>query len=75
MAKNLIEQEALATYQNFVAMRDEIDSGSRGWGDLAEFFTTDAVYIDPAWGRQETRSGIRQFFIDSMAGLTGFGWS
>jgi hypothetical protein len=70
-----IAREALATYQRFVAMRDEIDAGNRGWGDLAEFFTDDAVYIDPAWGRIEGRPAIREFFVKSMAGLTGYGWS
>lgn len=69
------ENEAREIYARFVQVRDEIDEGKRGWGDLADFFTDDAVYIDPAWGRQETREGIRQFFIDSMAGLTGYGWT
>ena len=49
--------------------------GRRGWGELAEFFTPDAVYIDPAWGRIEGREAIREFFVKSMAGLTGHGWS
>jgi ketosteroid isomerase-like protein len=70
-----LEQEALDTYARFVAMRDEVDTGGRGWADLAEFFTEDAAYIDPAWGRIEGREGIRKFFVDSMAGLTGHGWS
>jgi ketosteroid isomerase-like protein len=70
-----IAREALATYARFVALRDEIDAGRRGWGELAEFFTPDAVYIDPAWGRIEGREAIREFFVKSMAGLTGHGWS
>ncbi len=70
-----IAREALATYARFVALRDEIDAGHRGWGDLAGFFTADAVYIDPAWGRIEGREAIREFFVKSMAGLTGHGWS
>ncbi len=68
------EQEALDTYARFVAQRDEVDEGTRGWADLADFFTEDAAYIDPAWGRIEGREGIRKFFVDSMAGLTGHGW-
>lgn len=75
MDKKSIENEARETYNRFVKVRDEIDAGKREWGELADFFTEDAVYVDPAWGRQETREGIRQFFIDSMAGLTGHGWS
>jgi len=73
--KQQIEQEALETYRRFVATRDTVDSGECGWDVMADFFTEDAVYIDPAWGRQEGRETIRQFFLDSMAGLTGHGWS
>ena len=73
--KQSIEKEALATYERFVAQRDRVDLGEICWADLADFFTEDAVYIDPAWGRQEGRETIRQFFVDSMAGLTGYGWS
>ena len=74
-SKENTEKAALETYERFVAMRDKVDIGECGWDQMAEFFTEDAVYIDPAWGRQETREGIRQFFVDSMAGLTGHGWS
>jgi len=70
-----IEQEALDTYTRFVAVRDEIDLGNESWAALADFFTEDAAYIDPAWGRIEGRDAIRKFFVDSMAGLTGYGWS
>lgn len=73
--KKTIEAEAQETYNRFVAVRDKIDIGEASWSDLADFFTEDGVYIDPAWGRQETREGIRAFFIESMAGLTGHGWS
>ena len=74
-SKQEIEREAKETYQRFVAMRDDIDAGVHGWDKLADFFTEDAVYIDPAWGRQETREGIGKFFVASMAGLTGHGWT
>jgi ketosteroid isomerase-like protein len=73
--KKQIEQEALDTYHRFVATRDKVDCGACGWDVMADYFTEDAVYIDPAWGRQEGRETIRQFFLDSMAGLTGHGWS
>ena len=46
-----LEIEARETYARFVAARDEVDSGRKRWSDLADFFTEDAVYIDPAWGR------------------------
>ena len=70
-----IAREAVATYQRFVARRDEIDAGTQKWSSLADFFTEDAVYCDPAWGRVEGRDEIREFFERSMAGLTGHGWS
>lgn len=70
-----VEREALATYDKFVAMRDEIDVGNKPWSALADFFTEDAAYIDPAWGRIDGRENIRAFFEKSMAGLTGHGWS
>jgi SnoaL-like domain len=70
-----IEREALETYERLVAVRDEIDAGDKPWTALADFFTEDAVYIDPAWGRIEGLANIREFFVKSMAGLTGYGWS
>jgi len=75
IASSPIETEALATYARFVALRDEIDLGKQPWARLADFFTEDAAYIDPAWGRVEGREAIRRFFEESMAGLTGHGWS
>ena len=73
--KKQVEKEAQETYDRFVAMRDRVDAGEIGWDGMADFFTDDAAYIDPAWGRQEGRETIRQFFVDSMSGLTGHGWS
>jgi len=70
-----IERESREAYERFVALRDQIDVGKAAWSQLADFFTEDAAYIDPAWGRIEGREGIREFFEQSMAGLTGYGWS
>jgi hypothetical protein len=70
-----IEEEALETYARLALLRDEIDGGRKLWADLADFFTEDAAYIDPAWGRVEGREAIRRFFEESMTGLTGYGWS
>ena len=75
MTSKAIEKEALETYARLVALRDEIDVGQKLWSDLADFFTEDAAYIDPAWGRIEGREAIRRFFEESMTGLTGYGWS
>ena len=63
-----VAREALETYDRFVARREEIDRGEERWSSLADFFTEDAAYIDPAWGRIEGREGIRTFFEESMAG-------
>jgi len=70
-----IEREARETYERLVAVRDEIDEGKKPWSVLADLFTEDAVYIDPAWGRIDGQDAIRDFFVKSMAGLTGYGWS
>ncbi len=75
MSSTDIETEALETYKRFVATRDEIDRNEKPWSALADFFTEDAAYIDPAWGRIDGRESIRNFFLESMAGLTGHGWS
>ena len=72
--KTSAEQEALDTYRRFVALRERIDAGEATWDMLADFFTEDAAYIDPAWGRIEGRENIREFFVKSMQGLTGNGW-
>lgn len=69
-----VEQEALQAYARFVARRDEVDEGKQPWSVMADFFTEDAAYIDPA-GRVEGRENIRAFFEWSMIGLTGHGWS
>ncbi len=62
--------EAKAAYLAYVAGREEVAAGRRTWGDLgAEFFTDDAVFIDPAWGRVEGRDAIVAFMDESMAGL------
>lgn len=70
-----IATEALQTYARFVATRNEIDEDAKPWSALADYFTEDAAYIDPAWGRIDGRESIREFFEASMAGLTGHGWS
>ena len=54
----------------YLELRRAIDRGEGSWADFARFFTEDAVYVDPAWGRIEGRSEIvRLVFSDAMAGL------
>jgi ketosteroid isomerase-like protein len=63
-------EEIEATMERYVAVRENIDAGKGTWRDLAQFFTDDAVFIDPAWGRVE---GIEEMkatvFGDAMVGL------
>lgn len=56
----------------YVALRERIEDGDAYWTDLAELFTDDAVYIDPAWGRVEGIDELRTFFGESMLGLEGW---
>jgi ketosteroid isomerase-like protein len=52
-----------------VRTRDAIDAGELPWVALADYFTEDATFIDPAWGRMKGRDAIRDFMERSMAGL------
>jgi len=62
--------EAKAAYHRYAAGREAVGRGERTWSSLAEeFFTEDAVFIDPAWGRVEGREAITTFMDESMAGL------
>ena len=70
---NHSKQEILETYDRYVKARDEAEAGTKGWDALAEFFTEDATFIDPAWGRVTGIAEITKFLAESMAGLEG--WS
>ena len=63
------EEEIRATYERYVATRDRVEAGELGWDALAAFFTDDATFIDPAWGRVEGIAAIREFLVESMVGL------
>jgi ketosteroid isomerase-like protein len=64
-----LEDEAREAYARFVARRNEIEAGTRPWSSLADFFTDDAVFMDPAWGRTQGKAKIVTFLDRSMAGL------
>ena len=51
------------------SIRAKANAGEVGWDALADMFTQDATFIDPAWGRFKGRKSIRQFMRDSMRGL------
>ena len=62
--------EVQAALERYLAVRDAINAGKGTWSDLAQFFTDDAVFIDPAWGRVEGIEEMKQsVFGDAMVGL------
>lgn len=62
--------EIEATMARYLEVRAAIDAGRGTWADLAAFFTEDAVFIDPAWGRVEGLDEMRRtVFGDAMDGL------
>ena len=63
------EDEIRAAYRSYVETRDRIDRGELPWSALDQFFTEDAVFSDPAWGRVEGLDNVRKFWMESMAGL------
>lgn len=61
--------EVQAAVDAYVALRRRIDAGEGEWSELADHFTDDVVFIDPAWGRVEGNDELRTFFVESMIGL------
>ena len=59
-------QRALDAHRRINARADAREVGREA---LAEMFTEDATFIDPAWGRFTGREDIRRFMRDSMQGL------
>ena len=64
--------ELLEAYTRYVALRGRAEAGEVGWEALAEHFSEDAWFSDPAWGRVEGRRAIAIFMAESMAGLEGW---
>jgi ketosteroid isomerase-like protein len=67
------EQEAVESYRRYVAQREQCVAGKAPWSTIGEWFTEDAVFIDPAFGRVEGRDEIAAFMDRSMVGFEG--WS
>ena len=61
--------EVEAVVERYCDVRRRIDAGELPWDSLAQFFTDDCVYIDPAWGRVEGIGPVSEFFEESMRGL------
>lgn len=61
--------EVQAAVDAYCALRRRIDAGEADWPAMAELFTDDATYIDPAWGRVDGIDAIRAFMAESMRGL------
>jgi ketosteroid isomerase-like protein len=62
--------EVQSTIERYLAVRDGINAGNGTWRDLAQFFTDDAVFIDPAWGRVEgIEAMLATVFGEAMVGL------
>lgn len=66
------KEEILDTHQRLIDLRGRVVGGERPWGDLADFFTEDGTFVDPAWGRIDGRENIRAFMNESMQGLEGW---
>ncbi len=69
---NFPRAEIQQTHDRYVALRDRVEAGEQPWSALAEFFTEDATFIDPAWGRVQGREAICEFMTNSMTGLEGW---
>jgi ketosteroid isomerase-like protein len=71
-APGFSRDEVKAAYDAVVEARSRCERGELGWDALADFFTEDAVFVDPAWGRVRGRGAIRRFLVESMSGLEGW---
>ncbi len=61
--------EVRAAVDAYVELRARIGRQEATWTDMAQIFTEDAVYIDPAWGRIQGNDQLCEFFDESMRGL------
>jgi len=61
--------EVRASVDAYLDLRNRIEAGDATWTDLADLFTDEVVYIDPAWGRIQGVDEVRTFMDESMRGL------
>ena len=65
--------EVEGAVQRYLALRTACSAGEQPWTALAECFTDDMVFVDPAWGRVEGIENVRTELLDTaMAGLDGW---
>lgn len=64
-----LEKEVLATWEKYLSIRHAAEKGEAQWCEIADLFTEDAEFYDSSWGRHQGRENLRQFLIDSMAGI------
>jgi hypothetical protein len=64
-----LAREARAAWSEYAAVRNRINAGELRWAELARFFTEDAAFIDPAWGRVDGIDRVIAFLDESMSGL------
>jgi ketosteroid isomerase-like protein len=62
-------EEIEEVHGRYLKVRVKCEAGEVPWSALAEFFTDDAYFVDPAWGRIDGIEAIRTFMDESMAGL------
>ena len=66
------EQQALDAYDRLVETCKRAEAGEVSWQALADHFTEEATFLDPAWGRIQGIAEIQKFMSESMAGLEGW---
>lgn len=64
-----VEDEVRRALDRYLRIRARAEAGEVPWRALAEVFTDDVVYVDPAWGRLEGRAALEDFLDRSMQGL------
>jgi ketosteroid isomerase-like protein len=65
--------EVEGAVRRYLALREACSAGERPWSALAECFTDDMVFVDPAWGRVEGLDSVRRELLEAaMVGLEGW---
>ena len=67
--QHFAESEVRDALERYVLLRESIERGEAPWTAIADLFTVNAVFCDPAWGRVEGRNGIRHLFNVAMPGV------